>query len=389
MHKPIYQFSILVLIVALFYGCSSSTEEANNNGEAISNYKAEIADSVVVQRLSVVSMQAYNANNETLLLMDEQQGDMLVVDREGEVKVSFNPFVEGPNYIGNGSSGWSFYGQDEIVGYGWTHTYRYSPAGKRVQRIAHPVETGGQLTLNYNPRRILTYSSGDKLGVVSLMPIAFGQVSRNQEYHDSAQIVFKLDFGSQSTQPIFGKPEESIYRTGGEYLGNGFPTIDHLDGSEFVIGYEADKNIYIMDAERDSIMATLTLPEAYWPIIEPVPFDAKEAPNKLKVISNVYSLGDRFIVKYQGLIPEPEFKALRKLPRWYESPELKQLEKKYIKSEFLLFDREGFKGPISWDLGTTDYRYFGDKNGYIWVRREYQDERDYYTFLKIRIVEDN
>ncbi|MFY0591496.1 hypothetical protein [Roseivirga sp.] len=389
MHKRIYKISILLAFIMFIYSCGSSSDEAQNINSGVINYKAEIADSVVFERLSFVTMQAYNANNQTLLLMDEQKGEMLVINEEGEVKTIFRPFVEGPEYIGGQSIGWSFYGKDEIVAYGMTHTYRFSSEGKREQRIEHPVYAGGQTILNYGVRRIIGYSSGDESAVVSLMPLAIGGVSRNQEYHDAGELVFNLDFKSQSAKSVFGKPAQSIYRTGGEYIGNGFPTMDYLGGSEFVVGYEADKNIYIMDALTNTVKTTLTLPEEYWPIVEPVSFEGKEAPDLLKVISTVYSLGDQFIAKYQGLIPESQFKVLRKMPRWYESPELKQLEEKYVKSEKLLFDKNGFKGTIDWDLGTTDYRFFGDKNGFIWVKREYEDERDYHTFLKIRIVEDN
>lgn len=385
MHKVIFQFSILLLLVNTIWSCGSS-ENGSDNIRGVINYKAEIADSVVFERFSEVKIEAINEATTELLLFDEQQREMLVIDGEGNLLSSFDPFAEGPNYMGDRSTGWTFYGQDQMIGFGYTHFYLFTKEGKRIQRVAYPIEVGGWVTMDYDPRRIIGYEKDGKKAGVALLPGQRGVSSRTQAYQDSAHIVFNVSFENEEVKPIFGKPEQSVYRTGGKYLGSGYPTMDHLGEGKFVVAYEADRNIYIMDAMTNTLERTITLLEAYQPIVEPVNFGPKVSADLRKVVANVYSLKDQFAVKIFGRIPDFELDILRKIPRYYESPELRQLEKKYNTLDMLLLNRDGFLGRVEWNLGQIDYRYFGDKNGFIWVKRIYEDERDYQTFLKIRIV---
>ncbi len=385
MHKVIFQFSILILLVSVIYSCGSSDKESSSERRQI-NYKAEIVDSVVFERFSPVNIEAINDGTNELLLFDEQQRQMLVIDEEGNLISSFNPFIEGPNYMGDRSTGWTFYGQDQIIGFGYTHFYIFSKAGKRLQRMPYPVDVGGWLTMDYSPKRVIEYEQNGKKGAVALIPGERGVSSKTQEYQDSAYVVFNLDFENDNAKPVFRKPKESVYRKGGRYLGSGYPVMDHLGGGKFVIVYEADMNIYIMDVITNTLEKTITLPESYWPIAEPVTFGSKTAPDLKKVVANVYAMKDNFVVQILGRIPNSEFQKVIKIPNWFESPELKQLQKKYASIDMLLLNSDGFLGNITWDLGLVGYRYFGDKNGFMWVKRTYEDERPYQTFLKVRIV---
>lgn len=379
----------MMLFIAVIYGCQTSeSTDKEEQGLEIS-YIAKIVDSVVIDRLSEVSMEAINPETSELLLFDEQKREMLVIDEEGNVLSSFGPFEEGPNYMGDQSTGWSFYGEDQILGFGSTHFYMFAKSGKRLKRIAHPIDFGGaSIIMNYAPKRIIAYGQDDVKTVVVLFPDLRAE-SKTQAYQDSSDMVYNLDFENDKLEPVFRKPEQSVYRTKGSFLGSGYPAMDHINDGKFVVAYEADNSVYIMDAVTNTLEQTITLPEAYWPIVEPVDFNSSEWPEARKVVASVYSLGDQFMVKVFGRIPEFELKVLRKIPRYYESPELKRLEKKYNTIDMLLFNSDGFLGRVDWNLGHIDYRYFGDKNGFIWVKRNYKDERTYQTFLKIRIVPDN
>ncbi len=387
MNKVISQFSIFVLLVSIIYSCGSSDKGSVGERGQI-NYKAELVDSVVFERFSEVNIEAINDATNELLLFDEQQRQMLVVNEEGNLISSFDPFIEGPNYMGDRSTGWTFYGKDQVIGFGYTHFYVFSKAGKRLQRMPYPVEVAGWLRMDYSPKRVIGYEKNDKKGAVALIPGERGVSSKTQKYQDSVDVVFNLDFENDNAKPVFRKPVESVYRKGGKYLGSGYPVMDYLGEGKFVIVYEADMNIYIMDVFTNTLEKTIALPEPYWPIAEPVAFGSKTAPDLRKVVANVYAMKENFVVNVFGRIPESEFTQVMKIPNWFESPELKQLQKKYASNDMLLLNSDGFLGKIKWDLGLIGYRYFGDKNGFIWVKRTYQDERDYQTFLKIRVVPD-
>ena len=76
---------------------------------------------------------------------------------------------------------------------------------------------------------------------------------------------------------------------------------------------------------------------------------------------------------------------IEKLPNWWKSDEFRQAMKTHIKNYYLLFDQNGFLGELDWNVGTTTYHIIGSDNGYLWVQRRYEDERDYRTFVKYKI----
>jgi hypothetical protein len=374
----------MILFLVVIYGCQTSeSTDSKEQGREIS-YIAEIADSVVIQRLSQVEMEAINAETSQLLLHDEQTNEMLVVDSHGEVVSSFNPFVESPDYMGNSSFGWTFYGEDKMVGFGYTHFVQYSLEGKRLKRFPYPIEVNGWVMMDFFPKRVAYYQGGSTEEVLALIP---GIPSpRSQSYYDSLDLVYALNFEKDASRPVFRRPTQSVYRTEGKYIDNGYPSMDHLGDGKFALIYPSDKNVYIYDAPSNELINTISLPEAHQPEYKPANFDSKVSPDLTKSVGYVMGMGDKFAVMVNGRIPESEFKKLREIDRWWESPELDQLSNKYGSMDLLLFDQEKYLGEVKWDFDLGDYRFLGDSNGYIWLKRVYDDERDYQTFLKIRIV---
>lgn len=376
-----------MLFFALIYGCQTS-ESKDKTEQAIElGYIAEIADSVVIERLSELSIEAINPETSEMLLHDQQTNEMVVIDSRGEVISTFNPFVESPDYMGNSSFGWTFYGEDKLVGFGYTHFVQYSLEGKRLKRFPYPIDVRGWVIMDFFPKRVTYYQSGSTEEVLTLIPgKATNTSTRSQAYYDSADLVYALNFENNASRPVFRKPAQSVYRTGGKYIDNGYPSMDHLGDGNFALIYPSDNNVYIYDAPSNELINTISLPKAYQPEYKAADFDSKISPDLTKSVGYVMGMGDKFAVMVNGRIPESEFKKVREIDRWWESPELEQLERKYGSMDLLLFNQEKYLGEVEWDFGLGDYRFLGDPNGYIWLKRVYEDERDYQTFLKVRIV---
>ncbi|MBO3698862.1 hypothetical protein [Roseivirga sp. E12] len=380
---------VIVLIVISAFGtssCGSSESGSKANVPTEINYVAQITDSVVVDRLSVLTMEAINPAGNRLLLVDEQTNEMVLVNESGEITSSFNPFVEGPDYMGDKSFGWTFYGNDQLVGFGYTHFVRFSDKGKRLQRLSYPIEVAGWIYMDYFPKRLIYYKDQSTEKVVALIPGLSKPSPRTQLYYDSLDLVYALDFTNETSRPIFRRPEESIYRTLGKYIDNGYPSMDHLNNGKFVVAYTSDKNIYIYDAPSDELLNILEIPEEHRPEFDAIEFSSKGKVDRTKSVGYVMTIGDKIAVMMMGRVPESELEKIMGIPQWWQSPEFDQLNNKYGSTNLLLFNEQEYLGEVDWDFESSDYRFFGDANGYIWLKRAYEDERDYQTFLKVRIV---
>lgn len=375
---------VLISLVVSSCGGSESHEESESSYNL--SYVAEIADSIVIDRLSVLTMEAVSPDGSQLLLIDEQKNEMVLANASGEIISSFNPFVEGPDYMGDKSFGWTFYGDDQLVGYGYTHFVLFSDEGKRLKRLPYPIDVGGWIIMDFFPKRLIHYQSQSKEEVIALIPGMSKPSPRSQVYFDSLDMVYALDFNSETSRPVFRKPAESVYRTIGKYIDHGYPSMDHLSNGKFAVAYTSDKNIYIYDAPSNELIKTLEIPEVHQPKYDAVDFDSRAKVDRTKSVGYVMALGDKIAVMMIGRVPESELEKIQGIPQWWQSPELQQLQNKYGSTDVLLFDEEQYLGEVDWNLDLTDYRFLGDPKGYIWLKRAYEDERDYQTFLKVRII---
>lgn len=379
-------FVLIVVVTSLLAGCN---HKQNQEVAKTNKYKLEVIDSVSVSRLSTLILLDYQESTEELLLFDTQLREILLVDQYGKILSTFNPFMEGPNYMGDESFGWNFYGDDKILGFGRNFFHIFSKEGKRLNRYNYPTEATSWWLLDYNPKMIFTYPRANHTETLAVITGAITPKYKTQVYQDSAQLIYSMNFATGESRPVFSKPPHSIYRTAGAYIDRGWPLIMNLKKSQFAMTYNADSNIYIMDAAMDSVLRTIPIPKAFQPIYETVAIGDKAAPDLFRINASLISTGDHLILKSYDIIPESVMRKIRLTEKgqWWESDAYKEAIKIYFKTRTLLFDSNYFLGEIAWDLGGINYDIISTESGFFWVQRRNQDERDYRTFLKIGIAE--
>ena len=173
--------------------CNGNEE---NSESKIASFKAEIVDSLVIDRLSVLELFDYE---------------------EAEVLSSFNPLVEGPSYMGN-SYGWSFYGKDELAAYGHAYFYRYSKSGEILGRYEPPIEVGGGIILDFKPQRIKAFETERGTEVLAMILDLSNRNRKTQQFQDSIDDVFRMNFETGENTTVMHKQPDNIYRTAGEYM---------------------------------------------------------------------------------------------------------------------------------------------------------------------------
>lgn len=378
------QLFLLTCCLISMMACSGNEE---NSQSKIRSFKTEIVDSLVIDRLSVLELLDYQSSTGDLLFADTQSGDYLVMDKDGEVLSSFNPHIEGPNYMGNSSYGWSFYGKDELAAYGHAYFYRFSKAGEILGRYEPPIEAGGGIILDFKPQRIKAFETQRGTEVLAMILDLTNRNRRSQQYQDTIDAVFRMNFETGETTTVMHKEPDNIYRTAGEYLDWGYPTFTLLAGSTFAFTHQSDSYLYIFDAEKNEYLNKIAIPAEFLPKYEGVEFGSKDDPELLKINSHVFSVGNKILLLSLGKIPNAVMKELQQLPRWWYSPEFEAATRKYMTTDFLLFDQKQFLGKVEWDINLNEPMPKGTENDFLWLKRAYKDERDYQTFLKVKIVE--
>tara|TARA_R110001592_G_scaffold12248_3_gene58827 strand:- start:2070 stop:3254 length:1185 start_codon:yes stop_codon:yes gene_type:complete len=378
-------FSFLLLVL-FFTSCGASSE---NSTTEIKSYTTQVVDSVMFDRLSRLKLLDYDPNTKELLISDEQTREVFIINEEGEVLLQFNPHVESPAYVGDYDFGWSFYGDDGLVCHGNYYFYQFDKKGNKLARIPYPVETQGLWILDYNPLMIDSYTNKGETEVLAFITEPAGQNYKSQAFQDSSHMMYRMNFETGESNHVMEKQSESVYRTLGKYADRGFSYVTKMKNDRFAQIYSIDSMLYIFDVVENSLVSTIPIPKAFQPEYETIEFGEKGEPERLRVNASLVSTGDYIMISSSGRIPDLVLKEIQgNGGYWFESEEYEAAIKKYMTTNNLLFSQERYLGEVKSGIGTTGYEKISTSEGYFWMRRTYNDERDYQTFLKVKIVED-
>lgn len=378
---------ILFIVLAILFAGSCSTSKEEMGVPQTRNYKAIVADSVVFEWLSELDLLDYNEETEELLLLDKTSNEVLIINEEGELLSQFNPHIEGPNYVGDYDFGWIFYGNDYLICYGTYYFHLLDKEGKRVKRFPYPVETNGLWMLDYNPRMLFDYEYQGDDKFVAFITAPQGPSYPSMDYYDSIEMVYAIDVESESGYSIMSKPESSTYRNLKGYVDHGWPYMTNYFGSKFAQIHSIDSMLYIWNAEGDELLNSIVIPKEFQPDYEVKSSGDSGKPDRFRINSNVYSTKDYILLHSLKIVPESIKSELRnKYPRYWESEEYREAVQKYMDANYLVFNEEGFLGELKYETGPTGVNRLSTKKDFIWKDRRYEDERDYRTFLKVKIV---
>jgi hypothetical protein len=381
----LFRISNLFLLLLFISSCGTSSVTSETE---IKSYITQIVDSVMFDRLSTLRLLDYNDNTKEFLIADQQTREVLVVNENGELVSAFNPHVQGPGYVGDYDFGWSFYGDDGLVCHSTSYFYQFDKKGNKISRVPYPVETQGMWLLDYDPLMVDTYTKNGKTEVLAFITEPAGHPYNSQAFQDSTIMLYRMNFETGESDPVMEKQPESVYRTLGKYVDRGWPYVAKVKNDRFAQVYSIDSLLYIFDVVENRLVNTISLPKDFQPQYETIEFGEKGQPDRYRINSSILSTGDYIVVSAMGTIPESvERDIRRKVTNLFDSQEYKDAAKKYKTFTDLLFDETRYLGQLKSGIGKVGYEQMSSYNGHYWVQRRYDDERDYKTFLKVKIVE--
>jgi len=390
MCKRISQFSIILCITAMSWSCSNQEKGEGSQQMTPKNYETYVADSVTFEYLSPVELLDYDEPSQEMILKDRLTKEILIVDGKGELLTKFNPHQQGPGYVGDFDFGWTFYGEDQLICYGRYYFYQLTRQGEYIAKHKYPVDVVGLWLLDYNPEMAITYTSNKKLMLLAFITEPDGPRYNTQAFQDSVHMIYKMDLAAGTAAPVMQKKPESIYRTLGSYVDRGWPYFAQVDNNKVVVTYSIDDKFYLYDAETNELLQEFEIPEAFKPKFESIPFESKGSADVYSASTRVLSDGKHIILRVRGMIPASVERVLSRQDNWRESQAYKEAREKYATSESLLYDLSGqYLGTVKNGAGMLSYDAESTSDGFYWIQRRYSDERDYKTFLKIKVAPEN
>ncbi|KYG84124.1 hypothetical protein AWW67_03155 [Roseivirga seohaensis] len=380
----IFSFLLLVLLTV---SCGTSKEVTDDN---VKSYITQVVDSVMVDRLSTLQLLDYNVDTKEFLVGDQQTNEVLIVNENGDLVLQFNPHVESPAYVGDYDFGWSFYGNDGLVCHSHYYLYQFDKKGNKLAKIPYPVEARSIWWLDRDPTMVDSYTINGSTEVLAFITEPAGPPYNSQGFQDSTVMLYRMNFETGEATPVMEKQPESVYRTLGKFVDRGFPYVTKMKNDRFAQVYSIDSMLYIFDVANNNLVNAIPLPKAFQPEYETIEFGEKGEPDIFRINSYVVSTGDNIMVSVMGKVPESIIREIyKKVDMLSESQDYKDAVKKYMTNNHLLFDENRFLGEVKWTAGNVGYQKISSPDGYFWVQRRYDDERDYQTFLKVKIVEDS
>ena len=379
------QAFIYLMLSALFLSIAACSDDNLQKSDLSKTYRLSIVDSVKIDQLSTTRLFAVNQEDQKLLI--QSRGGIFIYNFEGEELLNFNPHIDGPNFIGPISIDWEFYGRNKLIVYGLMSNYIFSNTGERLSKIDYPEEMWGAELPKYNQRLLYPFVSDNQLKLLTFFPAILGQDRRTQAYFDSLTHTYVYDFENSTTTPIMYKSADNIYRTEKRYLDNGYPILSKYNDDLFFLSYHHDKFIYIVNASEDEVLKKIEIPAEYQPIHTSAEFDSIEQPDIRRQNARIFAVDDKFILRTSTEIPEFVLKEIRTQRDWERSQEYRDARNLYVKSDYLVFDENGFLGKIDVDFSEFTSNFINSESGSLWTNVYFRDERDYHKFVQLKLEE--
>jgi len=154
-----------------------------------------------------------------------------------------------------------------------------------------------------------------------------------------------------------------------------------------LLTYHQDHFIYLINASKDEIIKKIEIPTEFQPIHTSVEFGSRDWPDIRRRNARIFAVDDKFILRTSTEISEFVLKEIRTQRNWESSEEYKEAYTLYVKSDYLIFDENGFLGRIDVDFGAFTPNFVNAQSGSLWTIVYFLDERDYHKLVQLKLEE--
>lgn len=375
-----------VITAMTIFSCSSSEKETVK--ESPDSYTLEILDSLVVDYIGVMAWSHISPNSEHFLAMDQQKSDILLIDRNGEIKKIINKTGDQPESIGPNLSGRpQFRNDEEIALLGSKGMFIFGLDGNLKESIKPEfdpisnliIQNADQFQFIDENNAVAVYGARDPEGAgfyteatgtkLEAIDVERGTFTGILSYPTTSRFNTNKTFPITNSIPVFRANKKGIY-----LAFKNEPKIYHYGWENL----EISKNEINLKIESFQLMKGKD-PKAVDK--EVIRFDVRDFA--YGSINNIFLSGDKIVLSYNQGLSDEEYKNITEgISAFQESFRVVGQKNKSI---LAVFDEEGF--PINMIvpdfLGRLE---FVDKEGYLWFSPNKNEvERDYEVLYKTKL----
>lgn len=377
----------IFIAVLILFSCESDQKNVQSYEDPIS-YQIEIIDSMVVEYIGAMAWSHISPDGQHFLALDQQKSDVLLIDKNGEIKAVINKTGDQPDAIGPNISGRPQFRNDgEVALLGSKGMFVFGFDGNLKESVKPEFDPISNLRIQnadqfqlidennavavYGARNpegagFFTEATGTKLEAIDVKQGTFTGIL---PYPTSSRFNSEETFPITNSIPVFRANKKGIY-----LAFKNDPKIYHYDWENL----EIPKNEIKLKIEPFHLMKGKD-PKAVDK--EVFSFDVRDFA--YGSINNIFLSGDKIVLSYnQGLSDEEYQNITEGISDFQES--FRVVGQKNI-STLVVIDEEGL--PIKMEvpdfLGGLE---FVDQEGYLWFSPNKNEvERDYEVLFKTKL----
>ncbi len=247
---------ILLLLAVVVISCINQEQEKKTD---LLNYSLIVKDSLVIKKIGSLILQDRNSKEEYLFSIN-QNYEIIITDRKGNILYSFNPTGEGDKECGNSFLCVGYFSENSIVVLSRRGYFFYTLDGKFIRKIEDPTpiaRTGGKIkTIILN---------GDTC-LISLFkhyfdPLKYDNMLFKKEYYEKVRLFTLYNVTKQHSSLVIGYEPNSFYRQFQHFYVSTIPPQISFNpqNNRFYVLLNPDTNIYVYDT-KDSIYLAKVIP---------------------------------------------------------------------------------------------------------------------------------
>lgn len=391
-------FTGTVILALAFNACSPNYKEADKG--PMSKINVELVDSLVVDELSPLVIDDFMAKEGYYLLRGVKSRKPYLVNSSGDVIRSFEILNEGPDGVGSsGAFGYRFLDKDRWVAQGLFNGYHIYDMNGRKLKVVPPnnrdiyAMTVYTYRTTFNPfvEDGIPYMIGEEQNLYNPKEINGAELGAN--FYEKVKTLYRYRLDDEDHELLETYPEAWGPRKEGRFVGSSHPMVAyHKRMKEMAVLPVMGDELFVYDFSEDQpvIKHQVTLTHPYRSKEAPsIEAGAKNRFSDYPSFTELYYVGEKVLVGFHTKIPVDVIEGLRaKSEQYYNLPEYKEAEAKFIKPYYLIV-KDGEQMGVLNDFPVAGKLDFADEKGFLYINDNIDPvrERDYNVFYKVKMAD--
>lgn len=386
---------LTALFVIVLFGCSEKeTESASSN--PIRELQFEVVDSIKVDVLEPIAILDYHSGKDQYLMKNTKEGDVFLVDGNGEVLETHELGGEGPDQIPVFMEG-RFFGDKGYIFKELSFEmpfHIYDLDFDKVSKTKGIVKELNMISVNANKQSFSVYEENGAYKLIGEEPNSYSRADVDPDkigagFYNQVNTGFVFDLQTDSVHYFNTYPEDWTFKKEQKWIGANYPNLSFDPATKTLVSLPAmgnhlgiysvegngavyQKSVELIHPDREGYVATKDTNSITYP-----------------GFTDVKSFGQYHILTFYTPMPEDIFNGFRaKSEEYFQDPEFREAMEKYRKPRYIVLKGDEQMGVLN-ELPVDGALNLGLPDGSLMIKAaDGEVERDYNLFYKVKLVEE-